>query len=262
MTVCTPKRDRLTRMGWAATMATCIALTGSVAAIPASAAPAPPNFLLVGGTGSGDLAVFSESPDGRLTEVPGSPFPTGGVGTLSVEVTPNAQFAYVSHAVTGSIHGFRIGSNGALTEIPGAQLDLGSPAVTAAVSPDGEYLYATIGGIRNEVRSYAISDSGTLTPSAAEPAVVPGISALSQPVVTPDGSNLYVSSFVSNTVTSFSVGPNGQLTQLGEPLPTGKQPALPSITPDGRFLYITNEQSSTVSGFAIGDDGQLAEAPG
>jgi hypothetical protein len=50
--------------------------------------------------------------------------------------------------------------------------------------------------------------------------------------VSPDGAHLYVTNFVSNTVSGFSIGPGGGLTALpGSPFPAGSNPVAVAISP-------------------------------
>ncbi|SEC40249.1 6-phosphogluconolactonase, cycloisomerase 2 family [Amycolatopsis lurida] len=233
---------------------------GLLASSPAYAATATPGrFLLVGGLLSQNVAVHGVAKDGTLSKVSGSPF-SASAG-FSIVVTPDGKKAYVASLTGSSITGYRIGSDGKLTAIPGGKVGTGAAVVGLALTPDGSRLFATMGGGENEVRSYDVAASGTLTKTTAPPAAVPGDSALSLPALTPDGRFLFVTSTLLSKVTSFAVAPDGRLTLIGQ-YPTGNVPALPAVTPDGRFLYISNEQGASMIGFAIGADGALTPTPG
>jgi 6-phosphogluconolactonase (cycloisomerase 2 family) len=86
-------------------------------------------------------------------------------GTLSIAVTPNGRFAYVAHTVSGTLQGFRVDDDGTLERLEGAHLTPGRPIVGAVVSMDGQWLFATVGSVTNDVQTYAIAPSGVLTPS-------------------------------------------------------------------------------------------------
>ncbi|WP_179220299.1 beta-propeller fold lactonase family protein [Rhodococcus sp. NCIMB 12038] len=226
---------------------------GAVTTSTAGAAPAESSYLLVGGTGSSNIGVLRES-NGRLTPV-GQPVPTD-TGTLSVTVTPNGRFAYVAHTVSGTLQGFHVGDDGALARLENARLSPGQPIVGAVVSPDGKWLFATVGSITNEVQTYAIASSGAL--SLVDSVTIPGAtSGLSIPVVSPDGRFLFAPSFIGATMDSYAIGADGRLTPAGPQVPTGDRPALPSVTPNGKYLYITNEGTNDVSGYRIAPDGAL-----
>ncbi|NEW26627.1 lactonase family protein [Nocardia cyriacigeorgica] len=226
------------------------------------AAPdAGPRYLLVTGTGSGNVSVLRVDDNGLLTRIPGAPF-ASDTGSLTLEITPDGRRAYVGHVVSGSIIGYDIGADGTLREIAGSRMDFGAPVIGVTITPDGSRLFATVGSLTTEVRSFDITGSGVLTPTGAPATPVPGMSGLSLPQVTRDGRNLIVSTFIGASVTSYAIGADASLTQVGATMPTGERPALPAITPNGRYLYISNEGSNTLSGFVIAADGSLSNAPG
>ncbi|MFF0492562.1 lactonase family protein [Nocardia sp. NPDC004068] len=224
-------------------------------------ADAPDHYLVIAGAASSNIEVLRVDGGGALAAVSGSPFPAG-VGALSLTATPDGRTIYIAHTVSGSISGYRMGSDGALTRIPGAQLDLGTPAVGFAISADGSRMFAAVGGATNEVRSYRIDASGALTPTGAPATLVPGISGLTMPTLSPDERYLFLASWLDMTVSSYAVQPDGGLRAVGGPVFAGMQPTLHGVTPDGRFLYVSNEASDGVAGFAIGDDGSLTPTPG
>ncbi|MGV9724783.1 lactonase family protein [Nocardia beijingensis] len=220
-----------------------------------------PRYLLVAGTGSSNIGVLRVAADGGLSQVPGAPF-ASDTGSLTLEITPDGRRVYTGHVVSGSIIGYDLGADGSLREIAGSRKAFGEPVIGVTITPDGRRLFATIGGVANEVRSFDITADGLLVPTGAPPTRVEGMSALSLPVLTPDARTLFVSSFVAGTVAAFSIGPDASLSPLGAPLATGERPALPTVTPDGRFLYISNEGTDNVSGYVIARDGRLSPAPG
>src|SRR5437870_4186065 len=76
---------------------------------------------------SNDVSGYAISPNGTLTEVPGSPFPAGsGPGWISVD--PTGRFVYVANCAAlcsgsgpGSVSGYAINqSTGALVPVPGS----------------------------------------------------------------------------------------------------------------------------------------------
>ncbi|TSD94083.1 beta-propeller fold lactonase family protein [Skermania sp. ID1734] len=230
---------------------------GGVVIGPAGAAPVneqiAPSYLLVGGTGSSNISVLRDS-GGMLTSV-GPTVPTG-TGTLAIAVTPNGCYAYVAHTISGTLQGFHLGGDGTLQPIQGARLAPGRPIVGAVVSPNGKWLFATVGSITNEVQTYAIAPSGALSFVGSVP--IPGAtSGLSIPTVSPDGRFLFAPSFIGATMDSFAIGSDGRLSPAGPQVPTGDRPALPSVTPNGKFLYITNEGSNDISAYRIDAGGAL-----
>lgn len=227
---------------------------------PVSGADPGARFLVIGGAGSSNISVLGLDRAGTLSTVPGSPF-TAATGALSVVVTPDGRKVYTANTVSGTVEGFTLAANGTLTAIPGAHLDLGGPGVGVLPSPDGRTLFVTTGSVTNEIRSYRIADSGALSPIAAAPARIPGVSGLSMPAITPDGRFLFTAGWLEATVFSFSIGPDGSLTQV-DSAAAGLMSTIPGVTPDGRFLYTSNEAQGDISAFAIGADGHLNPVPG
>ncbi|MFC9471927.1 lactonase family protein [Nocardia sp. NPDC056952] len=238
------------------------ALALSLSPSLAHAAPGDaPRYLLVTGTGSSNISVLRVDDNGALTKVPGAPF-ASDTGSLTLEITPDGRRAYAGHVVSGSIIGYDLGADGSLHEIAGTRIDFGAPVIGVTITPDGSRLFATVGSLTTEVRSFDITASGVLVPTGAPTTAVPGMSGLSLPQVTPDGRNLIVSTFIGATVTSYAIGADASLTQVGATMATGERPALPAVTPNGRYLYISNEGSNTLSGYVIAADGSLSNAPG
>ncbi|MFF1690175.1 MULTISPECIES: beta-propeller fold lactonase family protein [unclassified Streptomyces] len=231
--------------------------TSPAAAASPSATP-PPHYLLVGGTGSADVGVLAVERDGTTSTVPGAPFATG-IGSLSLAITPDARTVFVAQA-DGALTSYRIGPGGALTD--GGRTLVGAPVLGLSITPDGARLFATLGGLRNEVRSFSIASSGQLTPTGRPGAHVAGLNVFALPAISPDGHYLFVAGYLTNTVTTFAIAPDATLTQVGEPIPTGDKPVMPTVTPDGRFLYISNEGGGSLSGYAIGPGGTLTPTPG
>ncbi|MFG2442701.1 lactonase family protein [Nocardia fluminea] len=241
-----------------------VAAALALALSPSTAHAAPgeaPRYLLVTGTGSSNISVLRVDDNGALTKVPGAPF-ASDTGSLTLEITPDGRRAYAGHVVSGSIIGYDLGADGSMHEIAGTRIDFGAPVIGVTITPDGSRLFATVGALTTEVRSFDITASGVLVPTGAPATPVPGMSGLSLPQVTPDGRNLIVSTFIGASVTSYAIGADATLTQVGATMATGERPALPAVTPNGRYLYISNEGSNTLSGYVIAPDGSLSNAPG
>lgn len=265
----TSSRTALSRLliGSAATLLVAPLCVTSAMAEPTAPEPELHRHLAVGGLGTPLLSMVRVTRDGDLSLEPGYPMPTG-LASLAIAITPDARTLYSAHAGSMSIIGYRIGAGGTLSPMTEATLVVGSPVIGAAISPDGSRLFVTTGpslepgalGALGAVLSYAISPTGGLTRTAAPAAPIEG--PVSQVAVTPDGRHLVVTSYLTDTVTSFAIGAGSSLTQVGQPIPAGKQPVMPLFTPDGRFVYVSNEGSGDMSGYAVGTDGRLTPTPG
>lgn len=163
----------------------------------------------------------------------------------------------------GSVQGFlRIGAT--LVSIPSWNRPLGlDPTLTpefthtpgqVAFSPDGSRLIVTTKGNGNDIDVFTVGFPGgpSATPViTADPGNVPfGITFDA-------GGHLVVAEAGDNAVATFTVNPNGTLTQADRAL-TG-QAATCWIARDGSLFYASNAGSGTLAGY--GDDGSGALQP-
>src|SRR5260221_14511632 len=75
----------------------------------------------------------------------------------------------------------------------------------------------------------------------------------------------YVSpDFINGTVSAYSIGANGavtQLTSLGSPFVAGAFPVSVAVDPTAKFAYVANEGENTVWAYSIGANGALTPVP-
>jgi len=122
-------------------------------------------FLFVADLGSNKVSVFTHnSVNGSLSEVAGSPFPTGN-NPAALAVHPSGDFLYVANSAANDVSAFSINSStGALTELTA----LGSP-FAAGMAPIGMVMDPTGQGIgvimrdSNEIWGYGINANGSLS---------------------------------------------------------------------------------------------------
>ncbi|MEU4596003.1 beta-propeller fold lactonase family protein [Nocardia sp. NPDC023988] len=242
-----------------AAVAVATVLLSAGAMSPAAAGPVEdPQFLLVGGTVSGDVTVLRVEPSGGLTKVGQTPV---GLGVMSLALAPNGRHVYVSQAGEQRVTGYQIDYAGALRPIPGGAVEIGGGVpITSTLSADGRLLFVAVGGVPGHIRTYAVDPSGALTQTAS--ISVPGFSAIPMIRIDPDGRFLRFVSPFDSLISSFSIGPDGELTSIGAPVSGGALPVNPGYTPDGRFVYVSNELGGDISGYSIGRDGHLTPTPG
>ena len=72
-----------------------------------------------------NVSAYSIGPDGALTPVTGSPFPSG-TEPISVAVDFFGRFAYVTNAGDNTVSGFQIGLDGSLNPVPGSPFPSGN----------------------------------------------------------------------------------------------------------------------------------------
>lgn len=181
------------------------------------------------------LIGFPIRPDGYLGPEPVADVRIGASGA-EVVITPNGRFVYVVCQGTDDVFGFRIGAGGSLLPVPGTPRPAGDFPEGAVVSPDGHRLFvaAVAAPVDDEqpgaVHGFTIGADGSL---AADVAAVP----MPVPIglgFAPDGRYLYVSDFVENSLTTFRVGPAGDLVlvqaQRSGATADGASPAFHSVT--------------------------------
>ncbi|QKT06639.1 beta-propeller fold lactonase family protein [Gordonia sp. X0973] len=234
----------------------------SVGALPSSSAVAEPpakHFLITAGDASMGLSVMRVHDDGALTPTPGSPFRTG-FGILGISVSPDKKKLYVPHVGDGAVSAFRIDDAGSLHLLN--TVAVGGAPTGARVTPDGKHLYVVLGGFPGQVATLAITPSGALRPlNRPRPAIGTPSSAVGMASIDPDGRFLRVTSYISTTLTSYALSPNGGARSIGT-TPVAFGPVAPGYTPDGRFLYSSDEFGFGLSGFRIHADGSLTPTPG
>lgn len=177
-------------------------------------------------TAGGGIAVYSvNSTTGALTLLQ-----TLGNAVSSPEgmvIDPSGHFLYAASA-SGSVDAFAINATtGQLTTIGYA--NTGSGAYGIAIHPNGQYVYAVSSATGNNVRVFAINPTtGGLTLAVGSP-----YSAGNNPrgvAVNAAGTKLYVTNYVSNTVSAFSIS-GDTLIPLGTPIATGSNPTGIAVVP-------------------------------
>ncbi|HYR44469.1 MAG TPA: beta-propeller fold lactonase family protein, partial [Terriglobia bacterium] len=116
------------------------------------------------------ISAFSVSATGTLSQAPGSPYPTGGVGTTGtcpgvdrITIGGAANTLYVSNSGDQTITAMKINpASGALTAVAGSPfaggLTLDScQGISLAATPDGRFLMASSNGTIN---TFAIAADG------------------------------------------------------------------------------------------------------
>jgi 6-phosphogluconolactonase len=125
------------------------------------------------GAGTGTISAFSDSFNGRLTPLAGSPFADDQTAPCWVEITHDGQFLFTVNTGSGEISRYQIAPGGALTLLGSTPVAAtgGVGAVDARLSPDGRFLYV------DESRTGAVGtfavNGGSLTELATSPTSLP-----------------------------------------------------------------------------------------
>jgi 6-phosphogluconolactonase len=223
------------------------------------------NFVLVANYGSGSVAVFPLSDDGRLGEA------SSVVQHQGHGANPSRQEGPHAHCIMASIDNRFVlscdlgidkvlvnpfdSANGQLLNGGEAALAPGAGPRHLDFSPDGRFVY-----VMNEmsvtvtVFAYAAGD-GTLTQIQTLSSLPPGYSGSksgAEIFVHPTGKFVYASNRGHDSIAIFSVDEgSGMLTLVGNESTKGKTPRNFVIDPSGTFLLVANQDSGTVVSFRI-----------
>lgn len=225
------------------------------------------NFLYVSDSASNDVSAFSiDSATGSLTPVPGSPFPTGGLGTsgISLAGTPDGRFLMTGNSNSANITVFSIGGDGSLTPVAGSPFHAGGLPDGMKVTPDGKSLAVALLG---SVAMFSIASDGSLTSVPGSPFPDGGVGSAAAVDINCASNLLFAGEAnIGNTIVDvFSIASDGSLTPIvGSPFVAGvgSNSNVPLLSPDDRILFVSNQNSQSVTVFSVAIDGTLTLVPG
>ena len=231
----------------------------------------------------GQISVYRvDQLSGALTEIPDSPYKSGGRDPVAEVTSPNGANLYVANHDDNTIVEFAIGTDAKLYPQHTYQTP-GTEPVALAINQAGTLLYVldTYQAIYSDanpgpgaVLVYPINKDGSLGTNVANGSL-PYWPVEFNPTtinVTANGKFVYVASTNASapanttdaqrgTVAGFSVGSGGALTAVysaATPLPyAGVQPSASASDPTSRFLYVTDAVSNEMFAYVIATDGTL-----
>jgi uncharacterized protein (TIGR03000 family) len=178
------------------------------------------------------VIVLERRADGSLTEVAGSPFPTGGKGLAGGDIDEqgaihiHGEYVLALNPGSDSIAVLHVGKGGMLTPVPGSPFPSGGTA-PLSITVHGDLVY-----VANQAPAFA------------------------RPMSAPN-------------VTGFHMGQDGKLTPIANSkatFPAGHGPAQVEFSPDGEAVVVVSgfqdEDSSRIHGYKVQKDGTLVEGPG
>ncbi len=238
---------------------------------------------------------------GQLTQIPDSPYPSGGRNPVGLVTSPDGKYLYVINHDDNTIVEFGIGTDAKLypqhtyntpgtfpnaiaIDITGTFLfvtDTYQPQYTAAnPGPGALVVYpitSTDGSLGTPVAngnlSYyplSLGETDVLNPTAVNTLITPGPNP-----TTAGGPVVYVVSQDSTTglgdISAFSVAPSGALTAVPCAAPSvcnangtfsaGSTPSAITSTPVGRYLFVTDSARNQLLSYAVQTDGQIVPLP-
>jgi 6-phosphogluconolactonase (cycloisomerase 2 family) len=235
-------------------------------------------FLLVANYFGGSVAVLPILPDGRLGDATDIELDAGTIGPTRATNAPRGSFAFSGHDRT---HAHMIGADpagryvlhvdlgldqlfvwkfdgqrGTLTpnEPPSISLPPGDGPRHFHFHPNGRWLYS----IQEEGSTIVLFDydaqAGRITSRQTISTLPPGFAGsnfCSEILVSADGRFVYAGNRLHDSIGIFSVGPNGELTYVGEEWTRGNYPRSFNFDPAGRFLYCCNQRGDNIAVFRV-----------
>ncbi len=234
--------------------------------------------LLVANYFGGSVAVLPILPDGRLGEATDVKTDAGTIGPTRAANAPPGSFAISGHDRT---HAHMIEADPAGRFV--LHVDLGldriflwkfdeqagtlaandPPAVTLPPGdgprhfhfhPNGRWFYS----LQEEGSTIVLFDydarAGRLTARQTISTLPPGFAGsnfCSEILVSADGRFVYAGNRLHDSIAIFSVGPEGELTFVGEEWTRGNYPRSFSFDPIGRFLYCCNQRADHIAVFEV-----------
>ena len=239
--------------------------------------------------GSNTIAVFRVNKGtGKLTHVPGSPFPSGGKAPISIGY--NGRFLVVANHGTiapfmpgptadygnPNFTSFRVSSQGRLTKI--SSTPAGRGPTQALFSPSGKNVFSTsfyefLFPENKTIQSLTLSATGSLDEAIGSPLglpadvtsglpptppfLPPGIEKLPFGIgAHPTKKYIYIAGPINMFMAIYSYNDAGVLTYVGKEANPGTFAACwVVLTSDGKYAYVANSASQDISVFGISASG-------
>jgi 6-phosphogluconolactonase (cycloisomerase 2 family) len=234
--------------------------------------------LLVANYFGGSVAVLPILADGQLGEASDVKVDAGKIGPARAAHAPPGSFAFSGHDRT---HAHMIQADpsgryvlhvdlgldqifvwkfdeqrGVLTpnEPPSVSFPPGDGPRHFHFHPNGRWFYS----IQEEGSTLVLFDydaaAGRLSERQTISTLPPGFAGsnfCSEILLSADGQYVYAGNRLHDSIGIFSVGPNGDLTFVGEEWTRGNYPRSFSFDPTGRFLYCCNQRGDTIAVFRV-----------
>lgn len=197
-----------------------------------------------------------------LTPLPGSPYATGGTGGGSgyggnqIAISPDHKCVFASDDGSGTFNSFLINSDGSLTRVTHATVEAAN-VQAVAVSPKGGVVFVGMfnGYTSGPVDSFSIGSGCAIT--EAQHADINN--AMGSIVVSPDGSQLFVSSYVGGFINAYSISGTSFTLQHTN---SANPPAPDGLAVNGTTLFSGNAGPTETDAYTFNSNGVLTALPG
>jgi len=188
---------------------------------------------------------FAIRANGALVELTGSPFATGGAGSLGgfyasnkISIARSKKLLFAANTADNTISVFGLSSTtGTLTAIGLPVASGGTMGSGGSLAVDANENFLFVGNeTTNNISVFAIAANGTLTPVLGSPfSIGVGVDSAGM-TLNPVGSTLYIGAPVANLLVVMDVAVDGSLTQI----------------PGSPFAFDTNSFALVSSTLAVG----------
>lgn len=227
-------------------------------------------YMWVLGTQYNQIAGFKiDDYTGNLTQIPKSPFPSGGSNPVAIAVKPGGRYVYVVNAGTSTVSGlvaeFSVGGDGILT-FQQAYPSQGNTPVWLTTDTSGNFLYvldavAPDNSGNGSITVFAIApDTGRLTlvpnqqvknPNGTQLTYFP-VGSKPTMMTASSGGCLYTLNSGDNTVFPYSVGTSGQLTLTTNSVIPTSAAHVTSIVTGGSYVFLTDAGANQILQYTTG----------
>ncbi len=237
-------------------------------------------FAYMVGQGENSIRGFAEKTTGEIQPLPVFSFATSP-RPVSITVHPSKNFLYVPNLTSNTVSGFNIDhTSGVLTPVGTAVPPtpacvapaVCSNPVSVAINSTGQFLFLLNQGtaspsVPTSISVFSIDGArGLLTPIAGSPFSFASLSAPNPQflVASPTSGFLYASDGASGTISMFSIGGGGNLTEIAPALSIGAGATVAEITIDskGQFLFAADSANNKIASFSIAPGGGLTPVAG
>ena len=225
-------------------------------------------FTATNSSSGNEIIQYARTMDGSIAEV--ARVSTGGVGTggglgnqSGISLSPNGQWLFAVNAGSDDVSVFRV-RRGQL-ELMDTEPSGGTQPIS--VTAHGSVVYVLNAGVPNNIQGFQLSSSGDLMPIAGSERMLSGDDVgPAQVSFSPNGDYLVVTEKGTNSITTYTVGNDGQASMPNVQASNGMTPFGFSFSDQG-ILYVSEafggaDNASAVSSYEIHAGGDLSVVDG